>query len=166
MPFASLSDTRSHVNAACGSTALSVLRTRDEAFAHANLSNVVRGVALWTKTMRIDCADIADWDLDVYVVSEVCGASLLIGVTGTHPLALGDHLGIEIDTVYTLGEDGNVVSTLRARVVAIPLDLTYAFDGGARVYDAMGLAYVASDDLAPSVTARARALVRAWAAHM
>lgn len=166
MPFASLSDTRSRVDAACGSTALTVLRTRDEAFAHAELSDVVRGVALWTKTMRIDCAGIADWDLDVYVASEICGASLLVRVTGTYPLALGDHLGIEVDTVYTLGEDGDAVSTLRARVVAIPLDLTYEFDDGERTYDAMGLAYVASDDLAPSVTARARALVRAWAAHM
>lgn len=166
MPFASLSNTRSRVNAACGSTALSVLRTRDEAFANANLSDVVRGLTLWTKTMRIDCAGIADWDLDVYVASEICGASLLVRVTGTHPLALGDHLGIEIDTIYTLGEDGDVVSTLRARVVAIPLDLTYAFDGGERAYDAMGLAYVAPHDLAPSVTARAQALVRAWAAHM
>lgn len=143
-----------------------IVRERDETFAHADFSDVVRAVDAWANTQRIACHDIIDWDLDTHVASATCGGSLLVYVTGSHPLALSERLAIEIDTVYAEGDDGDIITVLDASVVAIPVDLVQALYCGERTYNVRHLARVAPDDLAPNVNARARSLVRAWAAHM
>lgn len=141
-----------------------LLRERDATFAHADFSDVVRAVDAWVNTQRIVHRDI--WELHTYIASATCGDSLLVYVTGTHPLALAERFAIEIDTVYARDDDGNLITVLDANVVAIPTDLAHALDCGERTYNVRHLARVAPDDLAPSVNARALSLVRTWAAHM
>lgn len=178
MPFATLSDTRSHAHAACGSTALSVLRARDETFAHASTREIARAIAIWLKIQRIDRAIYVDgadhpsWTLDVSIIratptAEVTASAtnnehLLMCVTGDHPLALGDNLGIEITTA---GGDGarNGARSNSIRIVDIADDAALMFALGIRVFDPTDVDRIAWANLAPDVASRVLALTRAWA---
>lgn len=164
MPFATLSDARSHAHAACGSTALSVLRARDEKFAHASTREIARAIAIWLKIQRIDRAIYVDgadhpgWTLDVSIIHATDDEHVLVCVTGDHPLALGDNLGVEITTAGGNSSAGNSVS-----VVDIADDAALMFALGIRLYNPTDVERVAECDLAPDVASRVLALTRAWA---
>lgn len=92
---------------------------------------------------------------------------VLVCVTGDHPLALGDNLGVEITTAGSASADSNSAGSNSAgnsiRVVDIDDHNALMFALGIRLYDPTDVDRVTPGETPPDVASRVLALTRAWA---
>lgn len=144
------------------------MKKYDAVFANASFADMARAIAQWAEQEPDHFPSAAYWEeIDLAVLKENTRDGLLFVLTGNHPLALGDNLGIEIYAVTDAAGDTHCAR----RVVGIPCEDVLAYAGAAAGYmpcdyDARTLAHIDEECLAESVRERVAILTHEWAAHV